>query len=914
LEHVTRPVLFKKAIEESLGVGDFTYVEMGPDNTLSRLSELIFKGLNVSRSIDHGSSSKKLNSPDRTALPLSILCRNHRMLQNIHRDELTGMSTYSGYIHNGIFRDFVEQYVLFDKVSVPRCTWVDALVSVGTDWISSKKVESFVSLENLEVFATLLVDDSEGPLAVRYSVTNDGRVEVQSGKKGQEIPDRNATAIFRSHPYSLGIKLFNHYSESLQHAQADCTIEYEGTTLYKLRESQGLKCGESFRLLGSGKWNANRTKIVSEFIRPSEHLRSGYLIPPTLIEALFLTSLSVNDSTHVSKLLSLSGIDKVHIRQSSDFKDLWSFPTCVGYVSIISHSNRVILFDCALYSLSGHCVMVCEGVCLERLPPLEYGSDNDAGYLRLESRWVDQILSNSSKSDASVIDSVLLVCREEQCVQLSEVFGTLCDSSRVKTITPRDILAAKGSDSDAFLSSEYSIVILWNACICHFDVTSTLSTGSVNMCLNAREFLELVAIIGQITSKVVFVSELSAAEEVDGDAGRAALIGIVRSAQLEYPHIQMLIYNIRSDAEYSWSRATTEELILEIACPTSELEVWNDAGTRRVRRYCISNATESALAHDPSPHLGAYIITGGLGGLGLLTAKVLVEVGVKCLVLLSRSGKVSYEGQGLEEQLRWLVDESGADVRVMRCDVSDESSVVSMLECVRSLEGWEGGIEGIVHSAGVLRDAVIVGGGAAKGCQAVWEAKAYSAYLLYLNTLSDHLRLFLCFSSIAASIGNVGQSAYGGANGYLEGLMALCRQKGGNAVALEWPAIAGVGMAAAVFGDLDRQISMSTAECRVVLHGIFQTNDCITSNRIALLPRSLLQDPLFSTSRVFTQFAECEPKRMLKGRSGENHDAKSFGDGNSSQISEYDIRDLVLKTAMSLTGSSSLSDMVVLWV
>eukprot|EP01042_Synura_sphagnicola_P036442 gene36442-biopygen5568 len=91
----------------------------------------------------------------------------------------------------------------------------------------------------------------------------------------------------------------------------------------------------------------------------------------------------------------------------------------------------------------------------------------------------------------------------------------------------------------------------------------------------------------------------------------------------------------------------------------------------------------------------------------LLTAKVLVEVGVKRLVLLSRSGKVSYEGQGLEEQLHWLVEESGADVRVMRCDVSDESSVVSMLECVRSLEGWEGGIEGIVHSAGVSRDGLI---------------------------------------------------------------------------------------------------------------------------------------------------------------------------------------------------------------
>ena len=156
----------------------------------------------------------------------------------------------------------------------------------------------------------------------------------------------------------------------------------------------------------------------------------------------------------------------------------------------------------------------------------------------------------------------------------------------------------------------------------------------------------------------------------------------------------------------------------------------------------------------------------------------MINLGAKRLVLLSRSGKVPYEGQGLEEQLRWLLEESGADVRVMRCDVSDESSVVSMLESVRSMEGWEGGIEGIVHSVGVLRDAMIRGGGAASGALEVWNAKAYSAYLLDKHTTCDNLRLFLCFSSITAAVGNIGQSSYGAANAYLEGLMAARRQGG----------------------------------------------------------------------------------------------------------------------------------------
>jgi hypothetical protein len=48
---------------------------------------------------------------------------------------------------------------------------------------------------------------------------------------------------------------------------------------------------------------------------------------------------------------------------------------------------------------------------------------------------------------------------------------------------------------------------------------------------------------------------------------------------------------------------------------------------------------------------------------------------------------VSHEGQGLEKDLSWLRDDSGADVRAMRCDVSDEASVIDMLDKVRYMYG-----------------------------------------------------------------------------------------------------------------------------------------------------------------------------------------------------------------------------------
>jgi hypothetical protein len=62
---------------------------------------------------------------------------------------------------------------------------------------------------------------------------------------------------------------------------------------------------------------------------------------------------------------------------------------------------------------------------------------------------------------------------------------------------------------------------------------------------------------------------------------------------------------------------------------------------------------------------------------------VLVGLGVKKIVLVSRSGRMSNEGQGLEAELTWLQEESDAEVQIICCDVSDETSVVCRIIFVK---------------------------------------------------------------------------------------------------------------------------------------------------------------------------------------------------------------------------------------
>ena len=129
---------------------------------------------------------------------------------------------------------------------------------------------------------------------------------------------------------------------------------------------------------------------------------------------------------------------------------------------------------------------------------------------------------------------------------------------------------------------------------------------------------------------------------------------------------------------------------------------------------------------EPPPQLsqvkgqGCVLVTGGLGGLGIVTAEALVEAGARCVVLSSRSGKVKRSDQGLQERLDALQSTSGAQVVVEQCDMDDEADVVALLE--RARDGF-GPLRAVVHTAGVLSDALLPKQDAAS-MQRVWGPKA----------------------------------------------------------------------------------------------------------------------------------------------------------------------------------------------
>ncbi|MEO1689716.1 MAG: SDR family oxidoreductase, partial [Pseudomonadota bacterium] len=165
-------------------------------------------------------------------------------------------------------------------------------------------------------------------------------------------------------------------------------------------------------------------------------------------------------------------------------------------------------------------------------------------------------------------------------------------------------------------------------------------------------------------------------------------------------------------------------------------------------------ATAAVAPGSPPPprDAGVHIITGGLGGLGLVTAEVLVATGrASAVVLVSRSGRVKWDGQGLAERLARLGarpagtdrGEAGAGrvrVEIESCDVGDEDQVRELLGRVRERLGP---VRGIWHAAGVVADGLLRSRQGADEVAYVTTPKALGAWHLHTHTRTDDLEVFV---------------------------------------------------------------------------------------------------------------------------------------------------------------------------
>jgi polyketide synthase 5 len=181
---------------------------------------------------------------------------------------------------------------------------------------------------------------------------------------------------------------------------------------------------------------------------------------------------------------------------------------------------------------------------------------------------------------------------------------------------------------------------------------------------------------------------------------------------------------------------------------------------------------------------GSYVITGGLGGLGLFLAEKMASAGCGRIILNGRSGP---KPEALEaiERIRTL----GAEVDVELGDIA-ESDTASRLVAAATATGLP--LRGVLHAAALVEDATLANI-TDELMERDWAPKVYGAWHLHEACESQPLDWFCSFSSAAAMVGSPGQGAYAAANSWLDAFTHWRRAQGLPASSIAWGAWAEIG-------------------------------------------------------------------------------------------------------------------------
>ena len=185
----------------------------------------------------------------------------------------------------------------------------------------------------------------------------------------------------------------------------------------------------------------------------------------------------------------------------------------------------------------------------------------------------------------------------------------------------------------------------------------------------------------------------------------------------------------------------------------------------------------------------AYLISGGLGALGLQLARWLVVQGARHLILLGRRSPTT-EAQQILDALK----QTGASVQLAQADISDLKSIETVLSPYLS-QNSSIPLKGIFHLAGVLDDGLLINQSWERFA-AVMRPKLTGAWNLHKLTQNIDLDHFVCFSSMVSLIGSMGQSNYVAANTFLDALANHRCSLGLPALSLNWGPWGEVGMVA----------------------------------------------------------------------------------------------------------------------
>jgi acyl transferase domain-containing protein len=283
------------------------------------------------------------------------------------------------------------------------------------------------------------------------------------------------------------------------------------------------------------------------------------------------------------------------------------------------------------------------------------------------------------------------------------------------------------------------------------------------------------------------------------EAGKALLLGPVRVMPRELPHVAARSVDVAPGSLRGWRRARLVSQLTDELRTTPDAPVVAWRGDDRHVQVWEAAPPSAPLEVPRMRDGGTVLVTGGLGALGLAVAEHLAKVHEANVVLVSR--RVDAARSTAAER---RISEAGGRALVLEADVADADSLTAAAEAARAAFG---GLDGIVHAAGVLDDGPLALKEPSTAAR-VLAPKVRGTLAVGRVARENGVSFVALFSSISAVAGPAGQADYAAANAFLDAWAEAQRRADGAAtISLGWGPWRDIGVAANLAAGLVRATS-----------------------------------------------------------------------------------------------------------
>jgi polyketide synthase PksN len=697
--------------------------------------------------------------PRRISLPTYPFAKEHYWVPEIEVKTTATSTTTTAFIHPLLHQntsDLAEQrftstftgqeFFLTDHLvkgrgvlpGVVSLEMARAAVQQATAALQEEKTQ--IQLQNIVWAHPITIEEKSVQVHI-------GLYPEETGQIAYEIYSQPNEASAESIVHSQGIAVLNTAQEApvlnLSALQAECTRGVLSTfQLYEAFKKVGIDYGSAHQ--GVEQVYLGKNQVLTRLILPSSvtATQEQFILHPSLMDAALQASLGLmmdaTQSNTITQPIVPFALDELEV------------------------------FDSCTPSMWAHIRPSAGSTPGDRLPKLDIDLCNDQGYIcvRMKAFTFRTLEGGLDSSGSSAILGTLMLqpCWREQPVtpeaavsDYAQHLVILCESDN---ISPENITAQMNKVRCLPLKSSQP------------EMDERFQTYAVQVFEEIHNILK-----DKPKDKVLIQIVVSAIKEQQLCSG---LLGLLKTAQLENPRLMGQLIN----PEPGQGTTLIIEQLKENSRNPLDQQIRYQDGKRFVAA-CREMEASTETMEIPWKDQGVYLITGGVGGLGLIFAEEIAHKVKDVTLILTGRSLLNEDKQDKLKELESL----GARIHYKQVDVTQKQEVA---ELFHEIQEKFGSLHGIIHSAGMIKDNFIIKK-TKEEFLAVLAPKVAGLVNLDQASQKQGLDFFIFFSSLAGSMGNSGQADYATANAFMDAYahyrssLVVSGQRHGKTLSINWP-------------------------------------------------------------------------------------------------------------------------------